>query len=171
MVQAVELTGMVGVLRRLARLRGPLGVLAFAVGFGVVTGLIATHVVLASWTYRDAARRDLQEPGRWGLAVLVGGLFVFGPYVLLQRLTDGSDESGVLGAARQVTRRGVEADETVGEAADRELEPATSEGDATTRGEGGSLTTTARYGVKAAGLGVRGARWAGRRALARMNNR
>lgn len=172
---------MLATLRRLLRLRGPFGALAFATAAGVLTGLVALNLILAAWTYRDAARRDRRAPGRWALAVLVGGVFAFGPYVLLQWLSDRSQDDGVLRALRRAVRerrspdadgpRGVrvttgDPDAMAGPEADPDA------GAALEAGHRGSLAvTTARYGVKAAGLGVRGARWAGRRAAARMNNR
>jgi hypothetical protein len=97
---------MSGLFRRLVGLRGPAGVLGLAIGFGLVTGLVAAHLVLAAWTYRDAARRDLREPGRWALAMLVGGVFAFVPYVVLQRATDWSNDSSGVQAARRAVDRG-----------------------------------------------------------------
>jgi len=182
---------MLGLVRRLARLRGPAGVLALAVGFGAFTGMVAAHLVLAGWTYRDASRRDLREPGRWALAVLVGGVFVFVPYLLLQRAVDWSGDSGALDAARRAAGRGEPApDVGVGEDGADAERPASGEstddatatddgaavdtgaadvgpavGDVAANGRGGSLAATSvRLGWKAARLGGRGARWAAGRA-------
>lgn len=175
-------------LRSLGRLRGPAGVVALAVAVGTGVGLFVAHAVLAAWTYRDAARRDLRAPGRWALAVLVGGVFGFVPYVVLQRATDWSGDSRALGAARRVAdrnprgaapeedtdgavlgsgagARAVTDDEDGGSVPDRRHR-GDAPGGVSADGRGGrSLAmSTARYGWKAARLGGRGARWAAGRA-------
>lgn len=203
---------MLGLIRRLARLRGPAGALVVAVGFGAFTGLVAAHLVLALWTYRDAARRDRRAPGRWALVVLVGGLVTFVPYLLLQRATDWSAESRGAGAVRSAVgrargsggrgrpesgdgdgpaagegdeqarpdepggargRAGAAARNAVGAATGAARRRGTARaGDAVEGRRGGSLAVVAAHvGWKAARLGARGARWAGERAVARMNNR
>lgn len=200
MCGATEPSYMPGRLRGLLGRPGPLGAVALAAVVGAVTGLLALNLVLAGWTYRNAARRDLRAPGRWALAVLLGGPLAFVPYAAVQWYRDRSRDSGRIGA-----RERRDADETrVREA--EPTDPTTGKewpiggtGDADGRGSGdgradangrsdagrrgsgdghpdasrhtGSLATASlRFGGKAAALGARGARWAGRRAVARMNN-
>lgn len=160
--------------------------LVAALSAGLVTGLVATHVVLAGWTYRDAARRDLRRPGRWAGAVLVGGVFVFGPYVFWYWLRD-RPEGGLGQAVRREVGRRRGAGETQPEAAatvDGDAEVADDAGDGDVEavesredssvpaadGVGPGGVTAASVGRAAARLGLRGVRWAGRRAAARMAN-
>jgi hypothetical protein len=179
----LETVHMLGLVWKLWKLRGPAGVLAAAVATGLLTGLVTTHVVLAAWTYRDAARRDLSDPGRWALWVLAGGVVAFAPYVALQRASDWSRDSRALGAARRARdtvgddgegeRPAVEADE-----GDEDSEESPSgdadEGDdaltvetapATDEGGRSMKRTAASYGLKAV---RRGGRWAVGRARRRL---
>lgn len=170
--------------RGLLRRRGPVGALVLAATVAVVTGTIALNAVLAGWTYRNASRRDLREPGRWALSVLLAGPLAFVPYVALQWYRDRSSASD-----RDVARERRDAVETrvrdaeptepaagrVGSDADPDGSKAgpagtTDERDTGARRAGSLASASLRYGGKAAALGARGARWAGRRALARMNN-
>jgi len=177
---------MLGLLRRVVRLRGPAGVLALAAGVGLGAGILATHAVLAAWTYRDASRRDLRAPGRWALATLVTGIGAFVPYVALQRASDWSRDSGSMGAVRRALGssdpEGTEIDVEPADAdGGREREASVPEGDgereASVRGgdgereasvpaDGGETAhggrslarRSARLGWRAARLGGRGVR-------------
>lgn len=167
---------MFGLLRYVLGLRGPLGVVAFAVAAGTGVGLLVANAVLAAWTYRDASRRDLRAPGRWALAVLLGGLFAFVPYLLVQRATDWSSDSRGLRAARRAVDEGravsgvgagpsAESPTSTPTAAsdDGSRNPEMAEPPAARGGRSLALVA-ARYGWKAGRLGARGVGWAGRRA-------
>jgi hypothetical protein len=162
---------MFGRLRGLRR-TGPVGALVLAVTVGAVTGMIALNVVLAGWTYRDGARRDLREPGRWALAVLLGGPLAFVPYSALQWYRDRSEATD---RPERAPTRGPEP-EQVGTPVERAGENSngarqgTDEFDAGTRRPDSLASASVHYGGKAASLGARGARWVGRRAVARINN-
>jgi hypothetical protein len=175
-----ETAHMLGLVWKLWKLRGPAGILAAAVATGLLTGLVTTHVVLAAWTYRDASRRDLSDPGRWALWVLVGGVVAFAPYVALQRASDWSRDSRALGAARRARDRVEGADESDQQAieagedseespsadADEDREGLTVETAPATGERGRSLKrTAASYGLKAV---RRGSRWAVGRARRRL---
>jgi hypothetical protein len=200
---------MLWLVRRLARLRGPAGVVALATGAGLLTGMVAAHAVLAAWTYRDASRRDLREPGRWALAVLVSGIVGFVPYVAVQRASgwravlpgggrdDDDEDAADVGDDEDVAGAREDDEDVAGAREDDEdvagaREDDEDAGGAREDGEGpgddetvpaagrerspraevpDALPSAGRYGLKAARLGARGARWAGRRAAARMNNR
>lgn len=165
MTRAVEPSVMLARLRGLLRRRGSVGALVLAASVGAATGLLATNVVLAGWTYRDAARRDLRDPGRWALAVLLTGPAAFVPYSAMQWYKDRSRGSGHTASDEPRDLEQVQIGST--DAAER---PPV--GRAETGRRAGSLASaTVRYGGRAAALGVRGARWAGRRAVARVNDR
>ena len=79
---------MPGPIGTIARLPKPALVFVVALAFGGVIGALVAHAVLAVWVYRDAKARDFSGPDRWALGVLVGGVFVFGPYLLACRLIE-----------------------------------------------------------------------------------
>lgn len=176
---------MIGLLSKLWKLRGPAGVVAVAVATGLLTGLVTAHVVLAAWTYRDASRRDLRDPGRWALAVLVAGLGPFAVYVALRRASDWSRDSRALGAARRARDRvgGGTGEPPAVEAGEEPSAPDGTGGDPSATDDGEELTVetapatddggrsmkakAARYGLKAV---RRGGRWAVGRARRRLSD-
>ena len=79
-----------GPIGAIARLPKPALVLVVAVAFGGVIGALVAHAVLAVWIYRDAKAREFSRPDRWALGALVGGVFVYGPYLLVCRLIEGA---------------------------------------------------------------------------------
>lgn len=167
---------MLGRLRGLFGRPGPVGAVALGAVVGLATGLLALNAVLAGWTFRNASRRDLRNPGRWALAVLVAGPVAFGPYVAVQWYRDRQRDAEPSPPDEEPDDRVVvvaDADEPEGTSG---AGGAAGAGGATVGGDeaspdGDSLAGTAlRYGGTAAMLGARAARWAGRRVAGRMNN-
>lgn len=145
------------------------GVLVLAVLVGTVTGILATHAVLAVWTYRDATARDSPRARAWALGVLGGGPFAFGPYVLVRRLTGGAGDGDRAAASEDGDRA------TTGEDGDR----ATAGTDGNRPGPAGDRTAAGtpgraprpRRAQRVARGGWLVGRWLWRHARRRMNNR
>lgn len=150
-----------------ARLGRPAGVVALAVVVGLASGLLATHAVLAVWTYRDAVVRDSPRARAWALGVLGGGLFVFVPYVLVRRLTGDAGDRTAAGEEGGRTVTGETGEEaTAGVDGDR---PAL-EGDRPESGNPGRRRRL-RLARRLARGGWLVGRWLWRHARRRMNNR
>lgn len=99
---------MPGPVGTLAELPKPVWVLVVAVAFGGVVGAVVAHTVLAVWVYRDARAREMTRPDRWALAALLGGVFVFGPYLVVRRIAEAVESDHPLARLFRWIRRTTE---------------------------------------------------------------